>query len=79
MIQPHSFIKINVLNNIILNSGFKIADNGILEINSMTPVHLKDENITDSGHLVISAPQTILEKGFSIGKGACLQINVGNK
>lgn len=76
VIGEDASVKIDVLENILLNNGLRIADNGVLEIWSLAPVEVKGTNVTDKGYLEISAPQTVFEKGFNINKGASMQINV---
>lgn len=69
-----SNIKISSLSTISSDNGIELSDNAYLRLESDEKVILKNDQVKNSCTLEISSPETILDKGFSITKGAKMTI-----
>ena len=69
-------IGIFAFNSIYSDSGIKIENGGVIELECENNVTLKGDTVSKGGHMTVKGTTVTLDKGFSIAPGGTLSVNL---
>lgn len=66
----------SLYNSIYSDSGIKIGNGGVIELECENNVTLKGDTVSKGGHMTVKGTTVTLDKGFSIATGGTLSVNL---